>query len=88
MIMFPVTIVVMMATVCATLGLERRLHLYKIRSEAVEHLLDDMVRANAKNLVSNFSRQMPVSQMPRQAQKLIGIFVPDFDNKLRGGPNH
>ena len=88
MIMFPVTIVVMMATVCATLGLERRLHLYKIRSEAVEHLLDNMVRANAKNLVSNFSRQMPVSQMPRKAHKLMGIFMPDFDNKLRSGPNH
>jgi hypothetical protein len=87
MMMFPVTIVVMMATVCATLGLEGRLHLYKIRSEAVEHLLDDMVGPNAKNLVSNFSRQMPISQMPRKAHKLIGIFVPDFDNKLRSGPN-
>jgi hypothetical protein len=87
MMMFPVTIVVMMATVRATLGLEGRLHLYKIRSEAVEHLLDNMVRANAKNLVSNFSRQMPISQMPRKAHKLIGIFVPDFDNKLRSGPN-
>jgi hypothetical protein len=39
MMMSPVTIVVMMATVCAILGLEGRLHLYKIRSEAVEHLL-------------------------------------------------
>jgi hypothetical protein len=58
-----------------------------IRSEAVEHLLDDMVGPNAKNLVSNFSRQMPVSQMPCKARKLIGISVTDFDNKLRGGPN-
>lgn len=81
MMMSPVTIVVMMATVCATLRLEGHLHFYKIRSEAVEHLLDNMVRANAKNLVSNFSRQMPVSQMPRKAHTLIGIFVPDFDNK-------
>jgi hypothetical protein len=57
MMMSPVTIVVMMATVCATLRLEGRLHFYKIRSEAAEHILDDMVQANAKNLVSNFSRQ-------------------------------
>ena len=56
------TILMAMLIVCATLGLEGRLQLYKIRSEAVEHLLDDMVRANAKNLVSNFSRQMPISQ--------------------------
>jgi hypothetical protein len=81
------TILIAMLIVCATLRLEGRLHLYKIRSEAVEHLLDNMVRANAKNLVSNFSRQMPISQMPRKAHKLIGIFVPDFDNKLRSGPN-
>jgi len=81
------TILMAMLIVCATLGLEGRLHLYKIRSEAVEHLLDDMVGPNAKNLVSNFSRQMPVSQMPRKARKLIGISVTDFDNKLRGGPN-
>ena len=87
MMMSPVTIVVMMAAVCAILRLEGRLHFYKIRSEAVEHLLDNMVRANAKNLVSNFSRQMPVSQMPCKARKLIGISVTDFDNKLRGGPN-
>jgi hypothetical protein len=66
MMMSPVTIVVMMATVCATLRLEGRLHFYKIRSEAVEHLLDDMVGPNAKTLVSNFSRQMPVSQNAMQ----------------------
>jgi hypothetical protein len=46
--MSPVTIVVMMATVCATLRLEGRLHFYKIRSEAVEHLLDDIGRAECE----------------------------------------
>jgi len=81
------TILMAMLIVCATLWLEGRLHFYKIRSEAMKHLLDDMVRANTKNLVSNFSRQMAVSQMPCKARKLIVILVPDFDNKLRRGPN-
>ena len=89
MMMVPVIMVVMvaMATVSAAFGLEGSLHLYEIRSEAKEHILDHMVGPNAKNLVSNFSRQMPVSQMPRKAHKLIGIFMPDFDNKLRSGLN-
>jgi hypothetical protein len=81
--------VVMMAVtaVGAALGLERGLHLYKIRSEAVEHILDHMVGPDAKSLVPNFSRQMSISQMPSKAHQLIGRSMPDFDNKLRGSPN-
>ena len=89
MIIPPVIVVVMVAVaaVSTAFGLEGGLHLYKIRSEAMEHILDHMVRPNAKNLVSNFSRQMPISQMPSKTDKLIGIFMPDFDNKFRSGLN-
>jgi hypothetical protein len=38
-------------------------------------------------MVSNFSRQVPVSQMPRQAHELTGIFVSDFHNRLRSSLN-
>jgi hypothetical protein len=74
---------VAVAGVSAAFGLERDLHPCKICSEAKEHILDHVVRPNAKNLVSNFSRQMPISQMPREAGKLVGVFVLDFDNELR-----
>ena len=77
----------MMLTVRATFRLEGCLHLYKIRSEATEHLLDHMVGPNVKNLVSNFSRQMPIPKMPRKAHELFGILMPDFDNELRSGLN-
>jgi len=73
---------VAVAAVSATFGLERDLQLYKICTESKEHVLDHVVRPNAKNLVSNFSRQMPISQMPRKARQLIGIFMSDFDNDL------
>jgi len=79
--------IVMVAAVGAAFWLEGGLHLYQIRSEAMEHMLDHMVGPNAKNLVSDFSRQMPISQVPGKAHKLIAIFVPDFDDKLRGGLN-
>jgi hypothetical protein len=78
---------VAVAAVSAAFGLEGGLHLYKIRFEVMEHILDHMVGANAKNLISNLSRQMPISQMPGKAHKLIGIFMPGFDNKLSSGLN-
>jgi hypothetical protein len=85
MMMSSVVMLVMMAmaSVSAALGLKRYLYLGKICSEAKEHILDHVVRPNAKNLVSNFSRQMPISQMPREASKLVGVFVLDFNNVLR-----
>jgi hypothetical protein len=85
--MMVLTVVVAVAAISAAFGLKRGLHLYKIRSEAVEHVLDYVVGPNAKNLVSNFSRQMPISQMPGEPYELIGIFMPDFDNILSSGLN-
>src|SRR5258707_13820816 len=90
MMMIPTVIMVVMVAVTAVsaaFGLEGGPDLYKFRSEAMEHILDHMVGPNAKNLVSNFSRQMPISQMPSKAHKLIGIFMPDFDNKFRSSLN-
>ncbi len=80
-------VVVAVAAVSAAFGLEEGPYLYKIRSEATQHIFDYVVWPNAKSLASNFSRQMPISQMPGKAHKLIGIFMPDFDNKLRSGLN-
>jgi hypothetical protein len=89
MVMPSVTLVVMVAVVAvsAALGLEGNPHFYKICAEGLEHILDHMVRPNAKNLVSNFSRQMPISEMPGKAHKLFRIFMPDFYNRLRCGLN-
>jgi hypothetical protein len=88
--MVPTVIVVMMVAVTAistTFGLERRLHFYQICPQPKEHALDDMVRSYAKSVMSKFSRQMPISEMPAKARKLIGIFMSDFDKKLHSGPN-
>ena len=89
MTVLSVTMVVVVAVtaVSAAFGLERILHLYEVSSEAMEHLLDHVVGPNAENLVSNFNRQMSISQMPGKAHQLIRIFMPNFDNRLRGGLN-
>jgi hypothetical protein len=80
-------VIVAVVTVSATFGLEGGVHLYKIGTEASEHILDHVVGPNAKNLLLNFSRQMPIPQMPSKTHKLSRIFVPHFDNQLRSGLN-
>jgi len=90
MMVLAVAVIVMVAVVAigATLGLEGRLHYRELRAEAAEHMLDHVVGPDAENLVANFSRQMPVTEVPSQAHKLVWIFVPNFDNKLPSGLNH
>src|ERR1700740_3492284 len=83
----PMLAMMAMAGVSAAFGLERDLHLCRICSEAKAYILDQLVGPNAKNLVSNFSRQMPISQMPCEASKLVGVFMLDFDNELRRSLN-
>jgi hypothetical protein len=71
--------------VSAAFRLERGLHLHKLRSKAMEHLLDHMVGPNAQSLIANFCRHMPISQMPGKTHELIGVLVPDFDKSLHSG---
>ena len=80
--MFVMGVMVAVAAVRTALGLKGSAHVYKLGSEAAEHILDDMVGPNAKNLVLNFSGQMSISQMPCQAHALIGIFMSDFNEKF------
>jgi hypothetical protein len=61
-------VMVAVAAVRTAFGLEGNLHLDEIRSETEEHILDHMVGPNAKNLVSNFCGQMPVSKVPSKAR--------------------
>jgi hypothetical protein len=75
-----ITFVIMMTPVSAALWLKRRLYFSKICAKAKQHVLDHVVRANSKYAVSNFCRQMTVTQKPGQARKLIRILMRDFDN--------
>src|SRR5262249_61922135 len=59
----------------------------KLGSETEEHVLDHMVRLDAKNIFPNFRRQMPVSQMPGKAHKLLRIPMSYFDDGLRSRLN-
>jgi len=82
-----VAMIVAVAAVRAAFGLKRGLHLHELCTKAMEHIFDYVVGPNTKSVVSNFSRQVPVSQMPRKAHELIGIFVSDFHNQLGSSLN-
>jgi hypothetical protein len=81
-------VMVAVVAVSATFGLERGLHVREVRAEAAEHVFDNMVGPNAESLVANFSRQVPVSEVPSKTHKLIGIFVPNFNNMLHSSLDH
>ena len=49
-----VIVVMVVAAVCAALGLEGDLNLHEVGSETEKHFLNHMVGTNAENLVSNF----------------------------------
>jgi hypothetical protein len=87
MMMPTLAVFVIVAAVRAAFGLKGCLHLNELRSKAMEHIFDHVVGSNPKNVISNFSRQVPVPQMPREAQELMGIFVSDFDNRFRSSLN-
>jgi hypothetical protein len=69
-----------MTTVCAALRLKRCVYLPKVCSKAIQHVFDHMVRANSKHIVSDLGRQVTISQVPGEADKLMGIFVRYFNN--------
>src|ERR1700745_1299586 len=81
MMLAPIVAMIMVA-VSAALRLKTGLHVFKIRSKAVKHILNHMIRPNTKNVVSDFCWQMTVSEMPRDAHEALEIFMPDLNKRF------
>src|SRR5207248_2898032 len=56
--------IVIVLTVGAALGIERRLDLAHLCAEALQHVDDDMVVADQDALALDLGRQVPVAEMP------------------------
>ncbi len=82
-----VAVAVQPVVVGASFGLEGSLRPHEARAEAQEHVLDDVIRPDAKSLVPNFSGQMSIAKMPGEPHELRVITVPNFDNSLVGCSN-
>jgi hypothetical protein len=85
MLIVGMSVLMAMAAISAAFRLEGGPHVCKIRAKTTEHLFYNVVGPESENLVSDFSRQMPISEMPGKAYKLIGILVACFDYALRSG---
>ena len=75
------------AFVGSPLWLEGELLLAQLRAKASQHALDDMIRSDTQDAVSDLRRQVPVTEMPGDAQELARIGMGDFDDVLRGRSN-
>jgi hypothetical protein len=82
MMMLAVLVAMIMVTVSAALRLKTGLYVCKIRSKAAKHILNHMIGPNTKNVVSDFCRQMTVSEMPRDADEALEIPMPDLHKRF------
>ena len=60
-------------------------HQFGFGAKAVEHLLDDMVAADQDAVLADLGFQMPVAQVPRQHQHVMGIPGSHRHKRLRLG---
>jgi hypothetical protein len=90
MIMMRMVIVPMRMTgvgIGAAFGIERRLDLDHPCAEPLHHRLDDVIPADAQALGHDLRRQMPVAEMPRDADQMMRIVAADLQQWLGCG-NH
>jgi phosphoglycolate phosphatase len=55
------------------------------RTEVINHVLDDGVSANAQAVAEKLGRQVPVAEVPGDAQQFGGCGRGDLGQRLRGG---
>jgi hypothetical protein len=71
----------------AVLRIEGRLDRCEPGAEATQHVLDDMVAADAQPVADDLHVDMPVANMPGEPRQLLGVGGGDFDERLRGADN-
>jgi len=69
----------------AAFGIERRLDFDDARAEALDHLLDDMVAADAQALRHDLGRQMAVTEMPGDPHQMERIGAAYLNQRLGRG---
>ena len=67
--------------------IERRFNVNDARAEALQHVLDDMIAADAQLRAGDLRGQMPVADMPGDADHVLRIAGADFSERLRRGDN-
>ena len=75
------------AGIGADLRVERRVAPGDPAAQPLDHRGDDMVGPDAQPVLQRLQRQMPVADMPRDAQQIGRCFGGDLEHRLGGGAN-
>jgi hypothetical protein len=71
------------AGIGAAFGIEWRLDLDHARAQASDHRFDNVIAPDAQALRHDLRRQMPVAEMPGNANQMMRVAPPDLDQWLR-----
>jgi hypothetical protein len=78
-------VVVVAAGIGAALGVERRVEVRCPGAQPPHHVLDHMVAADHQPIAVEHGRQMPVAEVPRDANEVAQIVAADFSERLGRG---
>jgi len=79
--------VTMLAAISAVLRIERGLDRCEPGAEPAQHVLDDMVAADAQPLADDLNLEVPVADMPGKPRQLARIGCHDLNERLRPAGN-
>jgi hypothetical protein len=81
MLVAAVAVVVMMV-VGAALGIKRRFDRRKPRAETAQHILDDVIAADAQPLAYELDVDVTIADMPGEPRQIVSSGGADFDQRL------
>jgi len=85
-LMLSMVVVVMAVHTAVTIGtafrMEGRVDGHDIGAELDEHVLDHVITADAQPVAEQFGRQVPVAEMPGEAQQMRAVLGADLDQSL------
>jgi hypothetical protein len=67
----------------AAFGIERRFDLDDARAQALDHRLDDVIAPDPQSPWHDLGRQMPVAEMPGEANQMMRIDATNLNQRLR-----
>ena len=76
---------VRVAGIGAAFGIERCFDLDQARAQPSQHRLDHMIAADAQSPLRDLGRQVPIAEVPGEADQMLRIAPPDFQQRLGRG---
>lgn len=86
-VIVPVIMGVMRFKVGPAFGIERRLDGAHLAAEALDHRVDDVIAADAQAAAGDLHGEVPVAEVPGEAQQVLGVFGADLAQRFGRADN-